>query len=52
MQIDQNLGQDIFSQGVAGLTHVNDDAIRELWVHATFWNGQSPSDTERLVVGR
>lgn len=52
MQIDQNQGQEIVSEGLAGMTRLNDDSIREIWVRAGFWNGQPPSEPQRLIVGR
>jgi len=52
VQIDQNLGQEIVSAGLAGFTLANDDAIAAKWVRATFWNGQPPSDAQIITVGR
>lgn len=52
MQIDQNLGQEIVSEGLAGWVRLNDDAASQIWVRAGFWNAQPPSAPERLTVGR
>lgn len=52
MQIDQNLGQEIVSEGLAGLLRLNDDANAEIWVRASFWNGQPPAEPQRLTVKR
>ncbi len=52
MQIDQNLGQEIVTEGLAGWTRLNDDATSQIWVRAGFWNGQPPSEPQRVIVGR
>lgn len=52
MQIDQNLGQEIVSEGTAAYLRLNDDSIRDIYVTAGFWNGQPPSEAMRRTVER
>ncbi len=52
MQIDQNLGQDIFSEGTAAYLRLNDDAVKDIYVNALFWNGQPPSEPVKRTVNR
>lgn len=52
MQIDQNLGQEIVTEGTAAYVRLNDTSIASIYVSAGFWKGQPPSEPVRRTVGR
>lgn len=51
LQIDQNLGQEIVSEGAAAFLRLNDDSIRDIVVTAAFWAGQPPMEPTQRTVG-
>ena len=52
IQVDQNLGQEIVSEGVGGLTRLNDDSISAIYASAVFWSSDPPSESQRRTVKR
>jgi len=52
IQVDQNLGQEIVSEGVGGLTRLNDDSISAIYASAVFWSSDPPSEAQRRTVKR
>ncbi len=52
MQIDQNLGQEIVTEGAAAYLRLNDTSVRDIYVTAAFWAGQPPMEPTRRIAGR
>lgn len=52
IQVDQNLGQEIVSEGAAGYTRLNDDSLSAIYVSALYWSSDAPSEAQRRTVKR
>lgn len=51
-QLDQNLGQDIYTIGIGGVTDTMDDAIAQLWAKAAIFGDNAPDQIGVQTVKR